>query len=738
MIDRYTLPEMGHVWSEAHKYELWCQIETLVLAAHAKAGTVPEDAVAAVAAAPPPTPEAVAALEAVTGHDVIAFLSAWANNTTPREAAAYVHYGMTSSDLLDTALALQLAESTDLLTARCERLLHVLREHALAHRTTLRAGRTHGIHAEPDVWGHRVADFAFAVHRCRDRLLRARQSVAVGKLSGAVGTYSNIDPEIESEVMTQLGLRPADVATQVILRDGIAEWVGVLALIATVCDAIALEIRHGQRTEVRELAEPFGAGQKGSSAMPHKRNPVRAERISGLARVVRAQVVPVLEGIPLWHERDISHSSTERVALPDAAIATDYVLEQTTGIMAGPGRRRCPHAGKPGVKSRPHIHLSGTAGTGGGRAVPGRRLRPGPRRRDGHLAVGRAASGRRCASTRPVEVRSWTRPGWTRCARPSVTSAGSARSSIGWSGSRDARGGRFRTASGTGTSAPAGLRHIYSGKVRELYQDDDGVLLLVATDRISAFDFVLDTPIPDKGKILTQLSLWWFERLADIVPNHLVDAVIPDAVRGPGNGLPAAVDGAGGVRRQGLPDRLGLADYRRDGAVGGSPLPAGLMDGSRLPAPIFDPDSKAPQGQHDENISHRQLVDLVGAPTAADLARLTLAVYRRGADLAAQRGIIVADTKLEFGFDDAGTLRLADEVLTPDSSRFWSADSWRPGRTQVPFDKQFVRDWLTSPASGWDRNGNEPPPPLPPEVVEQTRQTYVAAYERITGSRWDS
>jgi adenylosuccinate lyase len=335
VIDRYTLPEMGHVWSDAHKYELWCQVETAVLTAQAKAGTVPADAVEPVATAPPPTPEAVAALESVTGHDVIAFLSAWANNTTPREAAAYVHYGMTSSDLLDTALAIQLTEATDLLTDRCESLLQVLREHALAHRATLRVGRTHGIHAEPDVWGHRVADFAFAVHRCRDRLLRARQAVAVGKLSGAVGTYSNIDPGIEAEVLGELGLRPADVATQVVMRDGIATWAAVLALIASVCDAIALEVRHGQRTEVSELAEPFAAGQKGSSAMPHKRNPVRAERVCGLARVVRAQVVPVMEGIALWHERDISHSSTERVALADTAIATDYLLAETTWIMAG-------------------------------------------------------------------------------------------------------------------------------------------------------------------------------------------------------------------------------------------------------------------------------------------------------------------------------------------------------------------------------------------------------------------
>ena len=335
MIERYTRPEMGQVWSDAHKYQLWARVETLVLAAHAKAGTVPASAVGPVRAAPPPTPEAVAEVEAVTDHDVIAFLTAWADNTVPRSAAAFVHYGLTSSDLLDTALAVTLTEATDLLITRATALVAALREHGLAHRDTIRAGRTHGIHAEPDVWGHRVADFAFAVARCRDRLRHAREAVAVGKLSGPVGTYSNIDPEIESEVLGKLSLRPADVATQVVLRDGIAEWVSVLALIASVCDAIAIEIRHGQRTEVAELAEPFGAGQKGSSAMPHKKNPVRAERISGLARVVRAQVVPVMEGIPLWHERDISHSSTERVALPDAAIATDYMLEQTTGLMAG-------------------------------------------------------------------------------------------------------------------------------------------------------------------------------------------------------------------------------------------------------------------------------------------------------------------------------------------------------------------------------------------------------------------
>src|SRR6201999_4412233 len=311
---------MGQVWSEAHKYELWCRVETLVLEANARAGTVPADSVDPVRAAPPPTPDAVSEGAAAIDHDVIALLTAGADNTTPRSAAAYVHFGMTSSDLVDTALAVQLTEATDILLAKADALVAALREHALAHRDTLRPGRTHGIHAEPDVWGHRVADFAFAAARSRDRVRRAREAVAVGTLSGPVGSYSNIDPSIEAEVMPALGLRAADVATQVVIRDGIAEWVSALAVLATVCEAIALEVRHGQRTEVRELAEPFGRGQKGSSAMPHKKNPIRAERVAGLARVVRSYVTPVTEGIPLWHERDISHSSVERVALPDASI----------------------------------------------------------------------------------------------------------------------------------------------------------------------------------------------------------------------------------------------------------------------------------------------------------------------------------------------------------------------------------------------------------------------------------
>ena len=281
-----------------------------------------------------------------------------------------------------------------------------------------------------------------------------------------------------------------------------------------------------------------------------------------------------------------------------------------------------------------------------------------------------------------------------------------------------------------------GFRHLYSGKVRELYQAGDGVLLLVATDRISAFDYVLETPIPDKGKILTQLSLWWFSRLADVVPNHLIDAPVPAEFAGRAMACrPLSMVPVECVAR-GYLTGTGLADYRRDGVVAGVALPPGLTDGARLPEAIFDPDTKAAQGEHDQNLTASELTALVGGSTAAELARITLAVYERGASLAAERGIIVADTKIELGFDDTGTLRLADEVLTPDSSRFWPAESWQPGRSQVSFDKQFVRDWLTSPDSGWDPGSGEPPPPLPDEIVDQTRQTYIAAYERITGRRW--
>ncbi len=275
--------------------------------------------------------------------------------------------------------------------------------------------------------------------------------------------------------------------------------------------------------------------------------------------------------------------------------------------------------------------------------------------------------------------------------------------------------------------------HLHSGKVRDLYEAPDGLLLMVASDRISAFDFVLPTPIPDKGRILTALSLWWFERLADIVPHHVVSTDVPAEYAGRALLCSRLEMYPVECVARGYLTGSGLADYLATGAVCGVPLPAGLVDGSRLDAPVFTPATKAAMGEHDENVSYEQVVGTVGADAAAALRDTTLAVYARARDIALERGIVVADTKLELGRDADGRLVLADEVLTPDSSRFWPADSWEPGHAQPSYDKQFVRDWLTSPASGWDRHSGDKPPPLPDDVVERTRAKYVEAYERLTG-----
>jgi len=280
------------------------------------------------------------------------------------------------------------------------------------------------------------------------------------------------------------------------------------------------------------------------------------------------------------------------------------------------------------------------------------------------------------------------------------------------------------------------LKLLYSGKVRDVYETAGGVLLLVASDRVSAYDYVLQTPIPDKGKILTQLSLWWFERLADVVPNHLVDAEIPAEFAGRAMACrKLSMIGVECVARGYLAGSA-LREYRQTGSICGVPLPPGLTDGSKLPEPIFTPATKAPRGQHDENIPFSAVAALVGPSVAADLERITLEVYRRGAAIAAQAGLLVADTKIELGFDTGGRLLLADEVLTPDSSRLWPISQWKPGKPQVSFDKQIVRDWLDSPEAGWVRRDSEPPPPLPDHVVEQTRASYIEAYECITGRQW--
>lgn len=282
----------------------------------------------------------------------------------------------------------------------------------------------------------------------------------------------------------------------------------------------------------------------------------------------------------------------------------------------------------------------------------------------------------------------------------------------------------------------AALPLLYSGKVREVYELGDDVLLLVASDRVSAYDHVLPTPIPDKGKILTQLSLWWFEQLADVVPNHLVDAEIPAEFAGRAMACRKLSMVPVECVARGYLAGSGWREYRQSRSVCGVALPGGLLEGAQLPEPIFTPATKAPRGQHDENIPFATVIAQVGADVAAELRRITLEVYRRGAAVTARHGILLADTKIELGFAPDGRLLLADEVLTPDSSRLWPASQWRPGTPQVSFDKQIVRDWLDSPESGWAERDRQPPPALPNQVVEQTRASYIEAYERITGRQW--
>ena len=290
--------------------------------------------------------------------------------------------------------------------------------------------------------------------------------------------------------------------------------------------------------------------------------------------------------------------------------------------------------------------------------------------------------------------------------------------------------------------APAlvGARHLHSGKVRDLYEleggDFAGQLLMVASDRISAFDFVLDTTIPDKGEILTRMSLWWFAQLEHLVPHHVLSTEVPETVRGRAVVCERLAMFPVECVARGYLTGSGLLDYAASGEVCGVPLPAGLVDGSRLPEPIFTPATKAAVGDHDENVSYEAVAREIGDEPAAELRRLTMAVYARAEAIARERGIILADTKLEFGRRHDGTTVLADEVLTPDSSRFWPADDWRPGRAQPSYDKQIVRNWLLSLDAGWDRASGAAPPSLPQEIVDRTRARYVEAYELLTGETW--
>ncbi len=333
MIDRYTRPRMEAIWSQQHKFETWLRIEILACRAQHQLGRIPSEDLRAIEERAGFDVERIHQIESEVHHDVIAFLTAVGERVGP--SSRYIHLGMTSSDVLDTAWAVLMKEAGLELLAGLDRLAQALRRRAQEHRHTVMMGRSHGVHAEPTTFGLKLALWWQEVLRDRDRLERAIQSVSCGKISGAVGTFAHIDPKVEDYVCRQLGLTPEPVSTQIVQRDRHAEFLNTLALIGATIEKMALEIRHLQRTEVREAEEPFAAGQKGSSAMPHKRNPIVCERLCGLARILRANALAGLENVALWHERDISHSSVERVIIPDSTILLDYMLDRAAWLIEG-------------------------------------------------------------------------------------------------------------------------------------------------------------------------------------------------------------------------------------------------------------------------------------------------------------------------------------------------------------------------------------------------------------------
>jgi adenylosuccinate lyase len=331
MIERYTLPEMGAIWSLENKFQKWLDVEIAVCEVHCEDGIIPQEALEEIKSKAAFTVKRINEIEKTTDHDVIAFTTNLAENIG--DAARFVHYGLTSSDVVDTANALLLKESCSVLLKKVDALLEVLKRRAFEFKDTPQIGRTHGIHAEPTAFGMTFALWFAEMRRNKERLEKAKYLIAVGKISGAVGAFAHLDPEVEERVCAKLGIEAAEVSTQVIQRDRYAEYLCTLAIIASSLEKFALQVRHWQRTEVREAQEKFKTGQKGSSAMPHKRNPILSERICGMARTIRANSIVGLENIALWHERDISHSSAERIVLPDSSSALDYILAKTTSLL---------------------------------------------------------------------------------------------------------------------------------------------------------------------------------------------------------------------------------------------------------------------------------------------------------------------------------------------------------------------------------------------------------------------
>ena len=609
MIARYTREQLGRLWTDEARMESWRRVEVAAceeLPDLLGAGEGPSrEELEAIRGASFSVAE-VDERERVTDHDVAAFVDVL--GASAGAAGRWIHFGLTSSDVLDTALALQLRAVGEVVVPGAHALVAALHARAREHVDTLCVGRTHGVHAEPTTFGVKLAGFAFEAHRNALRLERAFAQVAVGAVSGAVGTYAATSPEFERRVLARLQLAREDVSTQVVARDRHAELLGAIALAGAGMERLATEVRHLQRTEVRELQEPFRAGQKGSSAMPHKRNPIKAEQLTGLARVLRANAQAGLEDVALWHERDISHSSVERVILPDSTILLDYMQHRAIALVQGmtvdAERMRENLELTHGALFSQRVLLA-LVETGMSREQAYRVTQELAQRAwdEGTPLRGLLADDARVARCSSISTRSSTTR--TTCATPGRSSPASIARSPEPAGRAAPRSDAspIPLVASRQVTTLADLPLIASGKVREMYdlagvaELDTPPLLMVASDRISTYDAVHPTPIPDKGKVLTGLSVFWFEKTKEIVANHLISATdgVPEEARGR-----ALV-----VRRllmlpvecivRGYITGSGWKDYQATGAISGIPLPRGLRESERLPEPIFTPSTKAEQ-----------------------------------------------------------------------------------------------------------------------------------------------
>ena len=733
---------MSRIWSEDHQFDLWLRVEIAACEAWSKLGVIDASDMAKIRNASFSRTEYDRQFED-TRHDLVSFTRAVA--VSLGDEGRWIHHGLTSNDVKDTALAMQMSDAAGLLIDGIAALTVVLARRAIEFKHTLCMGRSHGIHAEPMSFGLKLALWWSEMRRNRERAVAMRERVSVGMLSGPVGTFAGIPIQIEEHVCAALGLKPAEVSNQVIQRDRHAEYLQVLALIAATLDKMATEIRSLQRTEVGEVEEPFGRPgyvSKGSSSMPHKRNPELSERICGLARVIRSNSIVGLENVALWHERDISHSSAERVVLTDSSLALDYILDLMTGIIDNmtvkPDRMRRNMDMTHGLVFSPRVMLA--------------LVEAGVERGVAYDAVQSAAMQALDEETDFQAIISQSET-----VRKHIDSAAlSELFDYGYFIQQvDAIYERLGIAEISEDDSAAVLSThlpglVHRGKVRDTYRVDDGVLMMIATDRISAFDVIMDDPVPQKGVLLAQMSAYWFRNvIGDIVGNHMIGMADDYDVRekigdvGALADLPNAWQDRAMLIREaeridmecvvrGYLAGAGWAEYESHGTLNGAKLPEGLRPAEKLPEPMFTPSTKAESG-HDIPLTESEAIDLVGADLHARLKEVSIQIYKRAHQHAAERGMILVDTKFEFGFVN-GKLTLIDEVLTPDSSRFWDAEDWEPGSFPPAYDKQHLREWLMQ--TEWNR---EPPPPqVPPDVLNMTRQRYISAYERLTGTWFDA